>query len=160
MKGKYYFLMVAMALCFASCGKNESGENKEPEPPAKVTADITYHLGGGKDLQNLFDISVRYTDKDNKTVTEQIVSLSWFKEIDNAEVPFTASMELLLTPKNDYPDKATYEVGVGLGISYVTSTGSSKFWSNNSTLNINKSQVKTYQESVSAREFKATESIK
>lgn len=152
---KFYYFLPALLMCLVSCEPKNGG----PDVPQEVTADVTYHVSGGEDMLNLFDMSMKYTNKDNEIVTESVTTLPWDKVLSKVDVPRTASMELLLTPKTNYPDKATYKVGISLGVSYITTAGQSKYWSSSSVLSIPKDKVVAYQENTSATDHKASEEI-
>ena len=52
-------------------------------------------------MPQLFDMQAKYTDAVGKTVTADVASLPWSISVKGAKVPFEATVELVLTAKEE-----------------------------------------------------------
>jgi hypothetical protein len=128
-------------------------------PPAEVTADVDYEVFGGEDMPQLFDMQAKYTDAVGKTVTADVASLPWSISVKGAKVPFEATVELVLTAKEEVAEQAAYRVGLGSGVSYTTTDGQYKEATGASTMTIGKDKVEKYRQTILGRTYKSTERI-
>ena len=101
---KIGWMLLCSAVLLASCNDDETngnGGNGPAVPPAEVTADVDYEVFGGEDMPQLFDMQAKYTDAVGKTVTADVASLPWSISVKGAKVPFEATVELVLTAKEE-----------------------------------------------------------
>lgn len=105
---KIGWMLLCSAVLLASCNDDETngnGGNGPAVPPAEVTADVDYEVFGGEDMPQLFDMQAKYTDAVGKTVTADVASLPWSISVKGAKVPFEATVELVLTAKEELRNK-------------------------------------------------------
>ena len=76
-----------------------------------------------------------------------------------AKVPFEATVELVLTAKEEVAEQAAYRVGLGSGVSYTTTDGQYKEATGASTMTIGKDKVEKYRQTILGRTYKSTERI-
>lgn len=108
----------------------------------------------------LFDMQAKYTDAAGKTVTADVASLPWSISVKGAKVPFEATVELVLTAKEEVAEQAAYRVGLGSGVSYTTTDGQYyKEATGASTMTIGKDKVEKYRQTILGRTYKSTERI-
>lgn len=155
---KFYYCIVFSALLWVSCSDSGKKEN-DPEPPAKVAADVFYQAQGGADYLSLFNLSVKYTNSEGETTTESVTELPWSKTLENVPVPFTAQLQFIHEPAENYPDKDMYEVGFGHGIGYSTTDGQIYDGASSSKMNVSRDRIEAYRQSVTARTYEATKQI-
>lgn len=153
--------MLFAAAGFASCDKDDNGNNNGngQEEPQEQTATVSYKFDGGADFLTLFNVQIQYTDAAGETVTEDVKALPWEKSLASVKLPYTASMELIMTAAEDYEEKDLYEVGKGFAIYYQTSDGRVYGSMGSSTMTIAKDKVAAYQEKTLASENKTSVEI-
>ena len=159
---KIGWMLLCSAVLLASCNDDETngnGGNGPAVPPAEVTADVDYEVFGGEDMPLLFDMQAKYTDAAGKTVTADVASLPWSISVKGAKVPFEATVELVLTAKEEVAEQAAYRVGLGSGVSYKTTDGQYKEATGASTMTIGKDKVEKYRQTILGRTYKSTERI-
>lgn len=160
---KIGWMLLCSAVLLASCNDDETngnGGNGPAVPPAEVTADVDYEVFGGEDMPLLFDMQAKYTDAAGKTVTADVASLPWSISVKGAKVPFEATVELVLTAKEEVAEQAAYRVGLGSGVSYTTTDGQYyKEATGASTMTIGKDKVEKYRQTILGRTYKSTERI-
>ncbi len=110
-------------------------------------------------MPQLFDMQAKYTDAVGKTVTADVASLPWSISVKGAKVPFEATVELVLTAKEEVAEQAAYRVGLGSGVSYTTTDGQYKEATGASTMTIGKDKVEKYRQTILGRTYKSTERI-
>ena len=159
---KIGWMLLCSAVLLASCNDDETngnGGNGPAVPPAEVTADVDYEVFGGEDMPQLFDMQAKYTDAVGKTVTADVASLPWSISVKGAKVPFEATVELVLTAKEEVAEQAASRVGLGSGVSYTTTDGQYKEATGASTMTIGKDKVEKYRQTILGRTYKSTERI-
>jgi outer membrane lipoprotein-sorting protein len=130
-------LLVSLAVLFSACGS----DTPESKP---ATADVTYQLSGGADMVSLFNITITYTTETGAQKQETVTALPWSKSIHVGKLPFTAKMTTTLSGKTAYPEKVQYKVGLGGGISYITSDGRGESSVNSDASTITAAQLPNY----------------
>jgi len=143
LKKSLVFIFVFTSLISIICCSDD--EDKTDPVPDPVTVDIKYKFEFGEDMMDMFTINVTYTGSDNKEVIENIISLSWNKELKKVPVPFTAKMKINYLKKEGFiVSKDVYKVGHGHELSYITSDGKLENNSSSNEISIPKANIEKY----------------
>jgi len=96
----YRLLYVCVFLCtFFGCKKDDIEYS---------IADITYHFCGSEDLLSTYDITLTYSTTTG--IVQETVQLPWEKTIENVKLPFTNTIKIECTRKQNYPQKDFYDI--------------------------------------------------
>lgn len=124
------FMFAFLATClvaFTACSSDDDDNDSNSET---LYATMTYSFKVNEELFSMADITVSYTDADDKTVTETISTTKWSKAVTK-KCPCTFSdMTVTLTQKEGFEvEKDMYDVGMGYG--YLIKSGTDVLWNFN-----------------------------
>lgn len=121
--------------------------------PATERADVTYTIHAGSDILSLFDVKALYTNAEGVTTEAEVSEIPWEIVITEVPLPFRAKIEVKCEPKEEYPAKDRYEVGISSGLSYVAGSRKGSPGSSISHMNIGADKIRKYQEGLSGKKF-------
>lgn len=159
MKKQILFLLAIAFAIFVSCNDNDDKKQNPPPVETETTANVTYTITGADDELSLFTVTAVYTDASGEEQSEAVTSLPWTKSLTGVTLPFDAKVEADRAARTDFPEKASYKVGINPGLSFVTNTGRTGSYGVTSTLTIGRDKVEAYQLAELGREKLLEETI-
>lgn len=143
------WLLMMYGLLLSSCG-NDGDVSSEP---GVVTATVKYSMTDRYDLPKYFDMVVYYTNSEGKEVSEVVTSTTWEKSLTKVPVPGVYQFRVVYTRNNTPLEQDSYKFGLGLTLSYTTSSGTVKSAGNLEVKTVSQEKVEESLKNITERKI-------
>lgn len=144
------WLLMMCSLLLSSCGNDDDDVSSDSRV---VTATVKYSMADRYDLPKYFDMVVYYTNGEGKEVSEVVTSTTWEKSLTKVPVPGVYQFRVVYTRNNASLEQDSYKFGVGLALSYTTSSGTVKSTGSSAEQTVSQGKVEEFLKNITEREI-------